>query len=184
MDNLEKLAYQWAEEKIQLSAENPGVFTQESLAAAEVLLKVFKKPTMADVEWDVEKHALAGATCSIGSGERVMIAPIDGRILNVPLRTGFPALTMPSELTPNGKHYELQDMTDVPEDPEPERPETLETVEDYENAPAGTIVAEPGCPAWTKGYGQTYSWSQGGTWLTNSDMANTARQVLRKGWGK
>ena len=132
-NDTKRLAREWAERKQKQAErhwEDSGyTIREDTQAAIKNVLATTPPLTMADVEWEVGKHALTGATCSIGGGERVMIAPIDGRILNVPLRTGFPALTMPSELTPNGKHYELQDMTDVPEYPEPERPETLETVE-------------------------------------------------------
>lgn len=61
-------------------------------------------------------------------------------------------------------------------------PATLVTEQDYENAPEGTVVAGPGCSAWTKGsYG---GWWQGRSWFTSHKMAGTERQVLRKGWGK
>lgn len=64
-------------------------------------------------------------------------------------------------------------------------PATLVTQADYENAPVGTIVEEPGGWAWRKGYdGEWYSRSRGGTWRTIREMADTERQVLRWGWGK
>ena len=66
---------------------------------------------------------------------------------------------------------------------EPEHPEVLTTREDYANAPEGTIVArgdyspyvKRGPNAWTTEYRSL---------AYDEDMANTARQVLRKGWGK
>lgn len=73
----------------------------------------------------------------------------------------------------------------VPARPEPEpqleHPRTLSSVEDYENAPEGTVVAEPGFSAWTKDCDG--DWWKGGTWFTDRKMAGTERQVLRKGWG-
>ena len=92
-----------------------------------------------------------------------------------------PVLEKPVTLTPNGKKYELREVG-APE--QPEHPATLVTEQDYANAPVGTIVAAPGFHAWTKSYGDSFPWSQGGTWCSNSDMADTERQVLRWGWGK
>ena len=66
---------------------------------------------------------------------------------------------------------------------QPEHPEVLSTVEDYENAPAGTIVAgntylplvKMGSGVWLSGYGNEYS---------DGDMADDRRTVLRWGWGE
>ena len=65
--------------------------------------------------------------------------------------------------------------------PEPEHPATLSSVEDYETAPEGTVVAEPGKCAWTKVFDS--EWRVGDILWTNRNMAGTERQVLRKGWG-
>ena len=66
-------------------------------------------------------------------------------------------------------------------EPEPEHPRTLSNVEDYENAPEGTVVAEPGWHAWIKDFNGR--WRLGNSWCTSREIANTERQVLRKGWG-
>ena len=66
-------------------------------------------------------------------------------------------------------------------EPEPDHPATLSSVEDYQAAPAGTVVAEPGGWACTKRSGG--DWYKVKTWLTDREMADTERQVLRKGWG-
>ena len=64
-------------------------------------------------------------------------------------------------------------------------PVTLVTEADYENAPAGTVIKEPGSFVWAKGSDEEwFCWRQGGTWLTDHEMAGTERQLLRKGWGK
>ena len=66
-------------------------------------------------------------------------------------------------------------------EPEPEHPRTLVTLEDYENVPEGTVVAEPGWHAWIKVFNGR--WRLGDSWCTSREIANTERQVLRKGWG-
>lgn len=93
--------------------------------------------------------------------------------------TFAPGLENPGTLTPNGKRYELREVG-APE--QPAHPETLVTEQDYESAPNGTIVAEPGGSARTKGHDG--NWYRGGDWLTNGLMADAKRDVLRKGWGK
>lgn len=179
----EKLARQWAE---RIKAAPDETYVDDVVAAAEHIMATTDPLTMADVEWNDEKHYLAGAvfeaegsTCPV-----VMIGEtLDSLgIYSVDLdeNTGF----WPSQedLTPNGKRYELREIG-APE--QPAHPETLVTQADYENAPVGTIVEEPGGWAWRKGYdGEWYSRSQGGTWRTIREMADTERQVLRWGWGK
>ena len=135
--------------------------------------------TMADVEWDWEKHYLAGATNEIGDVECVMIAPMDGMIVNAELGDGRLVRTSTVALTPNGKRYELREVG-APE--QPEHPETLVTEQDYENAPEGTTVAEPGYTAWTKV--DDGNWWRGYEDNTSHWMAGTKRDVLRWGWGE
>lgn len=133
MSDLEQLARQCAEEIKRLEAVTP-----ELQAAAEQILAITKKPTMADVDWDDEKHYLAGATTSNG-GSVVMLwhddIDTDHIITN---HAEWPR----DRLTPNGKKYELREVVDaLDETIEPNRRRVLSTVEDYENAPLGTIVS-------------------------------------------
>ena len=105
---------------------------------------------MAGVEWDYQKHYLAGAVDADGhdivmvdkEGENIRVCEVD-EVTTQWVTT----LENPQNLTPNGKHYELCEIRKVPEtaatnEPaEPEHPAVLSTVEDYKNAPDGTIVA-------------------------------------------
>ena len=90
-----------------------------------------------------------------------------------------PVLEDPKDLTPNGKKYELREVG-APE--QPEHPATLETLEDYENAPAATIVAQPGYSPLMKSHDG--NWWRGGGERPNGVMAGTKRKVLRWGWAK
>ena len=151
MEENHKLARQWA---IDLKDGVYGSYDDESSAAAEYILATTTPPTMADVYWDDEKHYLAGAedACgdpcvmlSRGSVDQIWaIDTADKELFRLPAKN----------TTPNGKRYELVEVTDKPENPdEPDHPEVLETVEDYENAPEGTIMALPGGYPWVKQYG-------------------------------
>lgn len=175
-NNTARLAREWA--------ANPDT-KDETLkrAAMEHIMATTEPLTMADTEWDDEKHHLAGAIDAEGT-EVVMIGTFSGtiRVWDVDeVNERFaPVLENPGTLTPNGKHYELREVG-APE--QPEHPATLETLEDYENAPVGTVVAEPGYYAWTKG--PKVEWWRRGDWKIGHEMAGTKRQVLRwGGWGK
>jgi|LSQX01.1.fsa_nt_gb hypothetical protein len=64
----------------------------------------------------------------------------------------------------------------------PDHPTELTTPADYQNAPAGTVVAAEGEEAWTKnnnGFWETFGIISG---YNNYGMAGEARQVLRRGW--
>lgn len=174
----ERLARQWAE---NFKADILYDATMDELAAAsEHILATTTEPTMADVEWDDEKHYLAGAvyeldehTCPV-----VMVGETrDGcEIYSVDLdeNTGF--WPMHGDLTPNGKRYELREVSD-------EHPEMLRTVKDYENAPVGTIAAvdfflplvKLSRDIWASSMGDHYS---------NEGIAGVRRKVLRWGWGE
>ena len=174
----QRLARQWAER-----AKNSKYFDEyadDAAAAVELVLATTTPLTMADVDWDWEKHYLAGATNEIGDVECVMIAPMDGMIVNAELGDGRLVRTSTVALTPNGKRYELREVG-APE--QPEHPATLTTLEDYEDAPVGTIVVTSG----TSGV----LTKVGGKWKYgayedeyNEGMATFEREVLRWGWGK
>lgn len=150
---------------------------RETLAAMEHIMATTEPLTMADVGWDDEKHRGAGATDT--NGKVWIMSQNDGDYINC-VGLDMSTCGAPEEtLTPNGKRYELREVG-APE--QPEHPATLETLEDYENAPVGTVVAEPGYYAWTKG--PKVEWWRRGDWKIGHEMAGTKRQVLRWGWGK
>lgn len=167
MNNQEKLAREWAER-----AKTREVSSPEEQAAADHILATTTPPTMADAEWDDEKHNLAGATTPRGNDVVMMWCDDEdtGNII-----TGS-AEWAPKDLTPNGKKYELREVMD-------EHPETLSTVEDYENAPVGTIVAMSGTASvWRKLGGK---WKRGDyRYANNAEMEGVHRTVMRWGWGE
>lgn len=129
--DIAKLARKWAAD-CQGEGKLPayGIAAQ---AAAEYILATTTPPTMADVEWDDEKHYLAGATTSNG-GSVVMLWHDD---IDTDHIITDHAEWPRDRLTPNGKKYELRE---VGAPKQPEHPATLMTEQDYENAPVGTIV--------------------------------------------
>lgn len=169
----ERLAREWAE------SVNPKMPNEYVCAARDHILATTKEPTMADVEWDAEKHVLAGATLLTNNDEQVDVVMLanDVSLIDYATMGGEYGYEHCSYFTPNGKRYELREVTD-----QPKRLDVLETMEDYEYVPVGTIVAMRDCGAWTKGYDG--NWTRGGEWITNGIMANTERQVLRWGWGE
>lgn len=171
--DIAKLARKWAAD-CQGEGKLPayGIAAQ---AAAEYILATTTPLTMADVDWNDEKHHLAGATTHDGE-EVVMVWPT---AYTTDYITAVEGEWRRDQLTPNGKKYELRE---VGATEEPEHPATLETRADYANAPVGTVVAEPGGSARTKGHDG--NWYRGGDCLTNGLMADTERDVLRWGWGK
>lgn len=142
-------------------------------AAAEYILATTPPPTMADVEWDDEKHHLHGATAPDGE-EVVMMWPEDDYI-----RTAQESWSRDC-LTPNGKRYELREVG-APE--EPEHPETLVTEQDYENAPEGTIVNIDGTVAIRGVYGWICT-GEDAIYRTRGMFDQGEGEVIRWGWGK
>lgn len=164
-DNTERLARKWAE---YIKSETSLIRTQEVHAAAEYILATTTPPTMADVEWGPE-HYLAGATTP--EGLEVVMMWHDEHTDNIITDEG----AIPRDrLISNGKGYNLREIK------EPEHPETLTMAEDYENAPAGTIVAENGdSPYIKRGLGD---WADRfGDKRSNEGMSGISRKVLR--WG-
>lgn len=102
-----QLARQWAEWNKSCEVSSP-----EIQAAANFILAHTTPPTMADVEWDDEKHYLAEAehsecgkvTMVSRSGHRSDIyylrSGVDGRVIG---------LASPGKLTPTGRRYVLQE---------------------------------------------------------------------------
>lgn len=167
----------WAESVLAMPA---GHHDEDVLAAADHIMATTDPPTMADVEWNDDKHYLGGATD--GDGDAVVMCGenADGEINVIVLWDHHTYSTPKGQLTPSGKRYELCEVG-APE--EPEYPETLTTLEDYEGAPEGTIVAR-------KDY-SPYAKLRRGYWehpryipRTDASMADTPRKVIRWGDGK
>lgn len=174
--DIPQLARKWAAD-CQGEGKLPayGIAAQ---AAAEYILATTAESTMAGTAWVKETHYLAGAVTKNGT-ELIMLDMDDDLILVVNPDTADLINFDGYELTPNGKKYELREVG-APE--QPEHPATLETLEDYENAPAATIVAQPGYSPLMKSHDG--NWWRGGGERPNGVMAGTKRKVLRWGWGK
>lgn len=168
-NNTERLAREWAE---YIKSETSLIRTQEVHAAAEYILATTTPPTMADVEWDDEKHRLAGATTPTGRDLVMMWNKESPDQIVTEVGAWEREL-----LTPNGKRYKLVEIG------KPEHPEVLTTVEDYENAPTGTVVANRGFFPLVK--------KEPNCWLDpfhtmhhDRGLAGASRKVLRWGWGE
>ncbi|WP_368921690.1 hypothetical protein [Corynebacterium striatum] len=103
-----QLARQWAEWNKSCEVSSP-----EIQAAANFILAHTTPPTMADVEWDFDKHYLAGAV-DLDGNEVTMVGVRDGliRVFDVAdiNRYYAPVLKNPKNLTPNGKRYTLTEV--------------------------------------------------------------------------
>ena len=177
----EKLARQWAESR------NPNSLSEDARAAREYILATTTPQTMADEEWSDEKHVLAGATLLTDNDEQVDVVMLakDISIIDYTTLDGKHGYEHCSYFTPNGKRYELREVTDTPE-----HPETLRTLEDYENAPIWTIVTGPVL-------GPAYLKVLDGKWvatactvkldsidLVEGNPGDSTMSVLRWGWGE
>lgn len=174
MTDTERLAREWAQ-----TTQPKG--DAKTRAAIEHIMATTTPQTMADVEWEDEKHYLAGAVDADGH-EVAMLAKLDKNIRVCyidQMGLAYPMFESPKTLTPNGKRYELREVG-APE--EPEHPATLETQADYENAPEGTVVAEPRWQAWQKR--ATGKWVYAESKRDSGSIAGTERRVLRWGWGE
>lgn len=176
-DDTQRLAREWARKIKSVPVVNYGL---QANAAAEHILAT-TEPTMADIGWNEEEHALAGATLNYGGEpvEVVMLAYEDGCI-SYATSEGTRTSAHLKYFTPNGKCYELRE---VGATAEPAHPGYLETLEDYENAPEGTIAVL------TEGLGYPImkhfgKWWRNGISFSNDDISKDTREVLRWGWGK
>ena len=175
----ERLAREWATSTLPRG-------DAKTLAAIEHIMATTEEPTMADVGWSDEKHHLAGATLLTGSDRTdvVMLAESGNGIYFATSDWGL-GWEPHYYLAPNGKRYELVEVTD-----KPEHPETLSTLEDYENAPIWTIVTGPVL-------GPAYLKVLDGKWvatactvkldsidLVEGNPGDSTMFVLRWGWGE
>lgn len=172
MTNREKLARQWATSTLPRG-------DAKTLAAIEHIMATTSPPTMEGVDWDHEKHHLAGAVFqNVGTTAEVVMFHKDGTgaIVAVDVEDGKPFIGDASKCTPNEKRYELREIT------EPDHPEVLETIEDYRDAPVGTVVTRTAGGGVHMKYGADdwrYTGLSGSD--TDFDMAGSLHRVLR--WG-
>ena len=172
----EKMARRWAESR------NPNSLSEDARAARAYILDHTAPQSMADVEWDAEKHVLAGARLHTDNDEQVDVVMLgkDVSMIDYATLDGKPGYEHCSYFTPNGKRYELLEVTDKPECPE--HPETLTTLEDYENAPEGTVVAAG--RVWVKYETGDWRTTKMSWWRMDHHMKGAERRVLRWGWGE
>ena len=170
----ERLARQWAVD-FQGAGKLPayGIAAQ---AAAEHIMATTPELTMADEVWDEGDHYLAG--CMTQYGEMVMLRPHGVNLLVHDLNSGLTEIWDRDDATPNGKRYELVEVTN-----QPEHPETLTTEKDYENAPVGTIVALNGFFPYVKQGRDVWADTFDDKW-PDDFLSGISRQVLRWGWGE
>lgn len=187
MTNQEQLAREWAEGYQKnypefLPESHATEMVKRAKAAADYIMEHTTPPTMADVEWDDAEHFGQGAVGEDGVEWVMLYLRRDGMIVGIKHDLAVVRGLRPEWLTPNGKRYELVDITDKPE-PGPEHPKTLRTVEDYGNAPVGTIAAINGYDPIIKGndgWGRT---SEGeNTSEETARLAVAERKILRWGW--
>lgn len=178
MSDQERLARQWAAKHVN-GGTMYAKMNDELHAAAEFILANTKPETMADTEWS-DEYQLQGATDNHGV-EVVMLDMqsedeySDPELFVTGVEDGGVVRDHPEYYTPNGKRYELREVT------EPEHPVVLETLNDYHNAPDGTIIATAHGVPWVKEVGE---WWVGDRPVTSESIAYQPRFVLRWGWGK
>lgn len=128
MNNTERLAREWAQ------SQDPKNLTDAMKAVREHILATTTQATMANLEWDDEKHYLTGAVDCNGN-EVIMVGKTKSTI-QVCDPDKWPTLELedPKNLTPNGKRYELREII------ESKYPTTLTTYDDFKVAPIGTII--------------------------------------------
>lgn len=103
-----QLARKWAEEWTRNwdERDDPAVY-----AAAKIVLANTTQPTMADVEWNREKHVLAGATFDTDDGQvDVVMLAKDVSLIDYATLDGQFGYEHLSYFTPNGKRYELREV--------------------------------------------------------------------------
>lgn len=167
----------WAESVVSAPV---GSREEAEVLAAEHILATTNPPTMDKVAWDVEKHVLAGARLHTDNDEQVDVVMLGKDVSMIEYATldGKPGFEHCSYLTPNGKRYELREVTD-----KPSNPETLTTVEDYRTAPVGTIAVDLNGYPWLKI--NSAIWVSRRLEFSPQTMSmHGPHSVLRPGWGE
>jgi hypothetical protein len=165
-----------------LRVASSHVADSTAFRAAKVLLELLPKPTMAEIDWEHDIHHLAGATTP--DGDDVVMMWLDDVESGLVMCSN--AAWHPDRLTPNGKRYELREVTvssneNVDLD-QPEHPTVLETEQDFEDAPEGTIVARGAAPMTNYGNEGWCGISPNQSSLMMSTYGPWT--VLRWGWGE
>lgn len=120
MNKQERLAREWAQ------SVDVDTLNEEERAVRAHVLATTSPLTMADVEWDEEKHVLAGAVTKKGT-EVIMLDLDDDLILARQIGTRELINYDGYELTPNGKKYELREITELDRPVEP----STKTMDEY-----------------------------------------------------
>lgn len=172
-------AREWARQVM----DNPGYTSPFMQTVAKTLLDLLPKMTMAELEWEHDLHHLAGATTP--DGKEVVMMWLDDVESGLVMCSN--AAWHPDRLIPNGKRYELREVTVSSNEnvglDQPEHPTVLKTEEDFEDAPNGTIVAKSKRSASTKF--ATGEWGNPHTRECPQYMAECGPwTVLRWGWGE
>lgn len=177
MNDYDKRAIEWSDKYLQRPDKEDS---PELYAAAMSIQANVTRPTMADIQWLEEVHYLAGATVDAGIYEKDVVMlnlAYDDRLSCHHLDGGYPATWPMSRITPNGKRYEIREVSGVDT---ANHPETLFTVEDYLEAPEGTIVVYGDNVPWTKIDADADIWLCGENKQDSQFMHATGpRRVLR-----
>lgn len=188
MSEQEQLAREWAVKYLKYADEDDS---PELYAAAHVVTAHTTPPTMDKVEWDSEKHALAGAAFDTGNGQvDVVMLAKDAGIIDYATLDGKFGYEHCSYFTPNGKRYRLVEVgaTVSPDEKvgpdQPDHPATLTTFEDYGNAPLGTVVSGADGSIWSKAASDDWITLRASLNRLDRHMTDAKRQVLRWGWGE
>lgn len=191
-EDLKAAARRWAYEYMLCNFEIPEHAQDDEYMAAKYITQCLAPPTMEGLPWDYGRHYLAGATD--GEHECIMISPYRHdeesplEIAAVTSDSSNILLLDPSDLTPNGKKYELREVTVSPdEEVAPEQrdhTDVLRTKDDYFDAPFGSVVAVAGSFPWIKTLSAGWMRCGSGDVATNFEMAGAGRKVLRWGWGE
>lgn len=140
------------------------------------------QPTMADVEFDMEEHRLAGVTHICSDTDHILLGDDEDGCMSLITARGR-IYSSPSEtLVLNGKRYEIREVEEAgAEGPRGDQPERyLYTEYDYTRAKPGTVVAADDAFPYVK--------AEGGHWLKaqsklsfSNELSGTGRRVLRDG---
>lgn len=169
-----KIAREWAE----WVNEMPDAHSFAEHTAARFILDTTTPPTMADVEWDYNVHA--GLCAEHTARGLVRMVSKSEKLIECIMGNGMLLFSRADKLTPiPGTRLDLTPRRE-PEST-PDHPMVLTTREDYENAPAGTVVAAEGGEAWIKV--RAGGWMSHGSQCYNYSMSYGSRKVLRWGWG-
>lgn len=152
---------------------HPGLSSPFLKTVAETVLELLPSQTIAETGFDFDTHHLAGATTRDGDEVVMLWQDVDETEQIICDEASW----APQFLTPNGKRYELHEVS------ESDHPETLTTEQDYKDAPLGTIVADNGAVPSVKWKPRTWSTSLNSP-CPDGKMAGFSRKVLRWGWSK